>query len=95
MRAGSVIEKTGSLNSSIMGPSGRIYPKIVGVTLTNPMMSYNQSIVGGMMIDTNNFLGNKDKLRTSTLVSAQGTRTVKTATGSVLSSVKSGDDGYK
>ena len=47
------------------------------------------------MIDTNNFVGNKDKLRTSTLVSAQGTRTVKTATGSVLSSVKSGDEGDK
>lgn len=47
------------------------------------------------MIDTNNFVGKRDKLRTSTLVSAQGTRTVKTATGSVLSSVKSRDDEEK
>ena len=45
------------------------------------------------MIDTNNFVGHRDKLRNSALVSAQGTRTVKTAlTGSVLSSIKSGDD---
>lgn len=53
--------------------------------MTNPLLSYNQSLkTGGMILDTANFIGKKEAVRNSNIVSAN------TGTASMLTSIKSG-----